>query len=107
MRFQITLEREGFFFLFEGTVESDLPRAEFGCVWAAVLVMCEESLFEIPSEPNVGLVRLIYTSDDVDVEHSPCSVLLRCRRQLRRASRRARFTKSGSALLYLRPFLPL
>ena len=39
---------------------------------AAALVVREESLFKIPSEPDVGLIRLIYTSDDIDVEHSPC-----------------------------------
>jgi hypothetical protein len=74
MRFQITLEGEGFVFLLEGAVKLDPSRIEFGCVRATVLVMCEESLFEIPSESNVGLVRLVYTSDDIDVEHGPCSV---------------------------------
>jgi hypothetical protein len=68
------LESESFVFLLEGAVELDPPRTEFGRMRAAVLVMSEESLFEIPSEPDIGLVRLIYTSDDVDVEHSPCSV---------------------------------
>jgi hypothetical protein len=76
MRFQITLEGEGFFFLLEGAVKLDPPRAEFGRMRAAVLIVCEESLLEIPSEPDVRLVRLIYTSDDINVEHSPCSVSL-------------------------------
>jgi hypothetical protein len=52
MRFQITLEGKGFVFLFEGAVKLDLPRTEFGRMRAAALVVREESLFEIPSEPD-------------------------------------------------------
>ena len=44
---------------------------------ATVLVMGKESLFEIPSEPDISLVRLVYTLDDIDVKHGPCSVSLR------------------------------
>jgi len=81
MRFQITFEGEGFIFLLEGAVKLDPPRTEFGRMRTTVLVMCEESLFEIPSESDVSLVRLIYTSDDINVEHSPapfCFAQLPC-----------------------------
>jgi len=93
MRFQITLEGRGFVFLFESAVKLDPPRTEFGRMRAAVLVMCEEPLFEVPSEPDIGLVRLVLTPYDIDVEHSPCSIslrfLLRFCNQLRRAGNSA------------------
>ena len=77
MRFQIALEGEGFIFLLEGAVKLDLPRTEFGRMQAAALVMHAESLFELPSEPDIGLVRPVYTPNDADIEPGPCSVSLR------------------------------
>jgi hypothetical protein len=47
MRFQVTLEGEGLVFLLEGAVKLNPPWAEFGRMRATVLVMGEESLFEI------------------------------------------------------------
>ena len=94
MRFQITLEGKGFVFLFESAVELDLSRTEFGRMRAATLVVCEEPLFEVLSEPDIGLVRLVYTSDDVDIEHSPCSVSLRSLLRFCNQLRRAGFAKS-------------
>ena len=94
MRFQITLEGKGFVFLFESAVKLDSPRTEFGRMRAAVLVMCEEPLFEGPGEPDIGLVRLVLTPDDIDVERRPCSVSLRSLLRSCNQLRRARLAKS-------------
>src|SRR5208282_119049 len=77
MRFQIALEGKGLVFLFEGTVKLNVPWTEFGRMRATALVMGEESLFEIPSEADIGLVRPVYTPDDINIKHSPRSVSLR------------------------------
>ena len=71
MRFQIVLEREGPLFELEGAVKRDLPGNKFCRVRTMTTVMRGQPALEIVGEPNVSLVWLAFTSEDIDVEHGP------------------------------------
>jgi hypothetical protein len=77
MRFQIALEGEGFVFPLEGTVKLDLPRSKLRGVWTASLVVGRQALSEVLCEPDVGLIGVGFAPNNINVEHSPCSVSLR------------------------------
>ena len=74
VRFQIPLELHGFFFLFKGAIKFDLPRREFRSVGTIALVVRQKSLLKIFCKANVGLFRMAFTPEDINVKHAPCSV---------------------------------
>ena len=76
MRFQIAFEVQCSLFLFEGAVERDLSGSEFCGMKTAALVVGQEPLLEVPSEADVCLLWVIFTPENVDIEHGPCSVSL-------------------------------